>query len=136
VTTPDLTKLHRGWALIAEGAEEISLAYAAMAQPGARVPSQPPADDLPPLTDDDAPDMTTHSFGREVAERVGGQVIPDTALGVCPVHGKPWTTAKAGVSKKTGKPYAAFWKCSEKDGDKFCNEKPMRVWADTHPIAA
>jgi hypothetical protein len=144
MTAPDIDLLSRGWSLIAQGAEMVSLAYsAASPQPQAaasgtraRVPSSaPPPDDLPPL-DEEPPDTTTFAYAHELAEKVGGTVEPDYALGRCPVHGKPWTTAKAGISKKTGKPYSAFWKCSEKDGDKFCNEKPIRAWADSHPIAA
>ena len=57
----------------------------------------------------------------------------DTALGYCPVHGVPWAVQKGGISKRTNKPYKAFWKCKEKDGDNYCDEKPIPVWADTHP---
>jgi hypothetical protein len=132
MTPPDLSKLERGWALIAEGAQEISLAYAAAAASGtrARVPSSaPPPDDLPPL-DEEPPDTTTFAYAHELAEKVGGTVEPDYALGRCPVHGKPWKVVPAGVSKKTQKPYNAFYACSERG----CNERPIRAWADSHPI--
>lgn len=42
------------------------------------------------------------------------------AAGVCPVHHVPWRTVPAGVSQKTGKPYAAFQACPERG----CNERP------------
>lgn len=38
----------------------------------------------------------------------------------CPVHGQPWKLVPAGVSSKTGRPYAAFWACPESG----CREKP------------
>ena len=135
MTTPDLTKLERGWALIAEGAETISLAYAAMSQPG-RVPSASPAsdDDLPPLEEPPTPDELLEG----VLAVTGGEVVrpveptPDTALGRCPVHLKAWTVKAGGVSKN-GRSYRAFWKCSERDADGFCNEKPIPAWANSHP---
>ena len=57
----------------------------------------------------------------------------DAALGYCPTHGVPWSVQPGGISKRTNKRYSAFWKCKEKDGDNYCNEKPVPVWADTHP---
>ena len=38
----------------------------------------------------------------------------------CPVHRVPWKTVPAGVSKKTGKPYGAFFVCSVQG----CEERP------------
>lgn len=43
----------------------------------------------------------------------------------CPVHGTPWKLVPAGVSKKTGNPYPAFYACSEKG----CPHKPEEVRA-------
>ena len=39
---------------------------------------------------------------------------------ICPVHRVPWKTVPAGVSKKTGKPYAAFLACPERG----CDQRP------------
>ena len=38
----------------------------------------------------------------------------------CPVHRVPWKTVPAGVSKKSGKPYAAFMACPERG----CDQRP------------
>jgi hypothetical protein len=57
----------------------------------------------------------------------------DAGLGKCPVHGKPWKVKAAGVSK-AGKPFNAFWRCAEKDGDAWCDQKPQKIWKDLHPI--
>ena len=54
-----------------------------------------------------------------------------TALGMCPVHRVAWTVREGGISKN-GKPYRAFWKCSERDENGYCNEKPDPAWAKTH----
>lgn len=40
--------------------------------------------------------------------------------GFCPVHRVPWKVVPAGVSKKTGKPYAAFTACPERG----CDQRP------------
>lgn len=105
--------LSRGWALIAEGASMISLAYASIEQPGAAVVSSPSGTVAPAETPPLKPQV-------------------DRGLSLCPVHGVSWTVKEGGISKN-GKPYKAFWKCAEKDGDAFCNEKPQKIWADTHP---
>lgn len=39
---------------------------------------------------------------------------------VCPVHRVAWRTVPAGVSRKTGRPYAAFEVCPESG----CDERP------------
>jgi hypothetical protein len=41
---------------------------------------------------------------------------------VCQVHGTDWKLIPAGVSKRTGNRYNAFYTCPAKD----CNEKPSR----------
>jgi len=38
----------------------------------------------------------------------------------CPIHRVPWRTVPAGVSKKTGRSYAAFQVCPEPG----CDERP------------
>ena len=55
-----------------------------------------------------------------------------TALGVCPVHKTAWKAVPAGVSKRTGKEYSAFYSCPDRE----CKNKPVKAWTDTHPIAA
>jgi len=40
---------------------------------------------------------------------------------VCPVHGEPWKTVPAGVSKRTGNAYPAFLACPVRD----CRERPQ-----------
>jgi hypothetical protein len=42
-----------------------------------------------------------------------------SAIG-CPIHRVPWRTVPAGISKKTGRPYAAFVACPEPG----CDERP------------
>ena len=43
---------------------------------------------------------------------------------VCEVHGIPMTLKPAGVSR-AGKPYPAFWSCSQKNPDgTYCSYKP------------
>ena len=59
----------------------------------------------------------------------------NTALGVCPTHRTAWTVKQGGISK-AGKPYSAFYKCSGKNDDgSYCSQKPVKAWADSHPIA-
>ena len=59
----------------------------------------------------------------------------NAALGVCPTHRTAWTVKQGGISK-AGKPYSAFYKCSGKNDDgSYCSQKPVKAWADSHPIA-
>jgi hypothetical protein len=39
---------------------------------------------------------------------------------ICPIHKLPMRLIPAGISRKTGKPYSAFWACQERG----CNYKP------------
>lgn len=56
-------------------------------------------------------------------------------LGKCPNHGTSWSVKNAGVSK-AGKAYDSFWKCDGKNPDgSYCNKKPVKAWADAHPLA-
>jgi hypothetical protein len=124
----DTARIARGWALIAEGAMEISLAFEQPAA-GPVAPSRPaPAatldDDLPPLLDD---------YGNPVDAPQAAEKPQNAALGVCPDHRTAWTVKAGGISKN-GKPYPAFWKCSAKDGDEYCKQKPTPGWAKAHPI--
>src|SRR5688500_2906635 len=137
MTTFDTERAAKGWALIAEGAMEISLAYSAIATPsseaarpgsaGASVPSPSRSADPVPSFDDLPPE------GWDEPAPLKPQV--DAGLGMCPTHGTAWTIKAGGVSK-AGKPYKAFWKCSQKDGDTFCDKKPQPIWAQTHPAEA
>jgi hypothetical protein len=141
----DTARIARGWALIAEGAQEISLAFEQPAA-GAGIPSPvrapAPVDpqrwhkesdlpDLPPLTDDDAPGYQPK--GANVQDQHVANV-----LGQCPTHQKPWTIKPSGVSK-AGKPYSAFWKCGEKDESTrsgYCDKKPVKAWQDANQLPA
>ena len=40
---------------------------------------------------------------------------------ICPIHNSEFKVVPAGVSKRTGKSYDAFYACPEK----FCNQKPV-----------
>ena len=71
---------------------------------------------LPPpwvVADDPQPPLRTIAVGRH-----------GSANGSCPVHRVPWRTVPAGVSKKTGRPYAAFVTCPEPG----CDERPPVSW--------
>lgn len=114
---------------IAEGYAELALAYGDIDQPVAGLvpPSRPaPVDDLPPLTDEDAP------FDPPAPRAVETPV--QSALGACPAHRTAWTVKAGGISKN-GKPYPPFWKCSGKNDDgTYCDLKPTPGWSKAHPI--
>lgn len=120
----DTERLARGWGLIAEGAMEISLAYSAI-------------ESSAPVRADE-PVARTGLAGAGEADSPQPAPVPvqeqyvESRLGVCPVHGVPWTVRPAGVSK-AGRKYSAFWKCSERDANGFCDKKPVAAWADAHP---
>jgi len=46
---------------------------------------------------------------------------PPDPGGYCPVHEVGWNLIPAGVSKRTNKPYNAFWTCPEMG----CDQKPQ-----------
>ena len=81
-----------------------------------RIGAGPPddADDepLPPATWA-AADEPEPTFRTIAATRSGSSTG-------CPVHRVPWRTVPAGISKKTGRPYAAFVTCPEPG----CDERP------------
>ncbi len=60
--------------------------------------------------------------------RGAAQNAPQDAY--CPVHRVAWHTVPAGVSKKTGKPYGAFWGCP----DKGCQQRPSYAFVQAHPV--
>lgn len=142
MTTVDTEKLERGWALIAEGAQTISLAYAAIEQsgrvasPALRAPD--PADDLPAM--EPSPDELLEA----VVAVTGGEVVPPTqpvqrqlakesAFTACPAHRKPFTKGKFGDYCQSA---------SEEDGwsnpKGFCTVTPRSAgaWLKQHPRAA
>ncbi len=80
------------------------------AKPPFQGSSGPPASNEPILVLDEAP----------WPGGPNGKVLSQTAGGMCPVHGQPWKTVPAGVSKSTGKPYTAFRACPERG----CHERP------------
>ena len=71
---------------------------------------------------------------KAAAEMIGALV--GGAGGACPKHGTGWTQRPGGVSKATGKPYAPFWTCTEKDAAGFCKNKPSIQWLKENPIGA
>lgn len=49
--------------------------------------------------------------------------IPPQPAGLCPEHRVPWSKfVEAGVSKRTGRAFGAFWACPATG----CNQKPPR----------
>lgn len=56
---------------------------------------------------------------------------PAEPEGACPEHGTPWRLVKAGVSKRTGKRYNAFWACSTQG----CNIKPGDTYEGVEEIS-
>ena len=126
-------RIAQAYEKIAEGYAELALAYGDIDQPaagGGVPPQRAPApvddyDDLPPILDD---------YGKPVeAAPQAAEKPQNTALGQCPTHRTAWTVKAGGISKN-GKPYKPFWKCSGKTDGNYCNEKPTKAWADSHPI--
>lgn len=85
------------------------------------------------------PDVARASVPERVpsAPAASPEAVPPAAsgqpLGTCPIHRVAWVVKDGGISK-AGKPYKAFWKCKERDENGYCNEKPTKAWADSHPI--
>jgi hypothetical protein len=93
--------------------------------------------------DIEIPDEAEVRFGGSPVDDAGGEQLPPPwwaapddepaaavrtvavgsnrmATGSCPVHRALWKVVPAGVSKRTGRPYAAFVACPEPG----CDEKP------------
>jgi hypothetical protein len=121
-------KISEGFAMLALAIEQPA-AGGAKSSPPPTSPAPVDFDDLPPLTDADYGDPDAI----EQAAPRAAEKPQNTALGACPVHRTGWTVKAGGISKN-GKPYKAFWKCSGKTEDGYCNEKPTKAWADSHPI--
>lgn len=122
-------RIAKGWALIAEGAMELSLAYDAL-DPAARaavpdrvptVPAGSAAGAVPPAPA--APSLTPDRQAAHVA----------AVLGQCPDHQIAWTVRPAGISK-AGKSYQSFWRCDQLTDGTYCAKRPVKAWADRHPI--
>ena len=118
----DKARLARGLGLISQGFAELSAAIAVPAEDGAvasgvgAAPSAP-APEPSPFLDEVAPMQRT----------------PTDGLGRCPTHGTAWTIKPAGTSK-AGKAYSAFCRCNEQDANGYCSQKPVKGWAEAHPI--
>ena len=124
MTTFDADLASRGWALISEGAQMISLAYAAIDPAAvARTAAVPGAEG--------ARAVVPPASSAPAAPSLKPQV--DAGLGLCPVHGVPWTVKEGGISSKTKKRYSSFWHCDVRDEDGFCDERPQPIWRDAHP---
>lgn len=114
-------KIAKGWALIAEGAMELSLAYESI-------------ESSAPVRADE-PDTRSGFAG---AGEPPPSPVPvqeqhiEQHLGVCPDHGTAWKAVPGGVSRTTGKPYSAFYACANRD----CKKRPVKAWTDAHPLAA
>jgi hypothetical protein len=121
----------RAYDLIAEGFAELAIAVREI-EPAAARAAVPEAGTAHPAPAD--PPREAYLMDADETSREQPALKPqvDAGLGKCPTHGTSWTVKAGGISRN-GKPYKAFWKCSEKDGDAFCNEKPQKIWADTHP---
>jgi len=79
-----------------------------------RIGGGPPDDEPLPPPGWVTPDEPESAF-RTIATARNG-----SAAGVCPVHRIPWRTVPAGVSKRTGREYAAFIACPEAG----CDQRP------------
>jgi hypothetical protein len=79
-----------------------------------RIGGGPPGDEPLPPPGWASPDEPEPGFRTIAAGRNG------SAAGSCPVHRVPWRTVPAGVSKRTGRSYAAFVACPEPG----CDERP------------
>jgi hypothetical protein len=56
-------------------------------------------------------DQVLKDYGKGTVQKVL-ESTPKSAVPMCPVHGIVMKLHPAGVSKKTGKPYSAFWSCT------------------------
>lgn len=64
--------------------------------------------------------------GDDFVEREPSDPVTDE----CPIHGKEWELVAAGVSRKTGKRYNAFWTCPVRD----CPAKPWETAESSLPF--
>lgn len=116
----------RAYNLISEGFAELALAISEGNEQPAAGAAAPPQ--RSPAAADDMPEFPPLEEPRQLQD-----AHVNTALSKCPVHKVAWTIKPAGTSK-AGKPYSAFWKCSERDADGYCSQKPVKAWQDSHPI--
>lgn len=90
-----------------------------------RVTQGPPPDDFehePLPVETFAADEAYVPNGHAQAPVMGTVAVaaPVQAPSVCPNHHQPWKLVPAGISKKTQKPYDAFWTCPVNG----CKERP------------
>ena len=78
------------------------------------------------VRDDPYPDDLMDTTPIAVVPAGGGQ---------CPVHHQPWTLKPGGISKTTGKPYAAFYACPSLERP-WCKEKPSLAWVGAQGVPA
>lgn len=98
-------------------------------------PSLPrPFQRIPAPTPDSAEEQTTDAA---VALRAAQLFAQQQDEGSCPDGHGPWQQRPGGVSKTTGKPYAAFWTCGGKTSSGYCKRKPSIGWinAQSAPVA-
>ena len=125
--------LARGWALIAEGAQYLSMAYASNDAPASLPVASPAAGSPPPAAGPSFDELPPEGFGVGPVDEIPMKPQVDAGLGKCPVHGKPWSVKPAGVGAKGA--YDAFWRCADKnDDDSWCKQKPQKIWRDLHPL--
>jgi hypothetical protein len=94
---------------------EVSVSTPSGVANGAGVPSRPDTfhDELLPLPPEPGQFRPITTLGRPQPGVAGSN-------GLCPLHVVPWRVVPAGVSKKSGKPYAEFRACPEPG----CDQRP------------
>lgn len=112
--------------------ERLAAAYEALAEAYGQVAHELRSNDSAPVRADVPAAGVSAPTAPAPADTQAAHV--NAALGVCPTHRTAWTVKQGGISK-AGKPYSAFWKCSQKDADGYCPQKPVKAWTDSHPIA-
>lgn len=77
-----------------------------------------------------APVPEEPDMGWDVLPAVAADILDAGPLAgdLCPAHAKPWHLVPAGVSKKSGRPYDAFYACQERG----CDAKPTTDWTARH----
>jgi len=97
----------------ADGAVRISAPGDAASGAGIRAQSDPYQDELIPLPPEQGPirPLTPNGQSRQGAAGTNG---------LCPVHRVAWRVVPAGVSKRSGKPFAEFRVCPEPG----CDQRP------------
>ena len=90
---------------------------------------RPAAPTVPPEPDglmDDYGAPSAVESARNGRRAPSGDDVYFAEYGTCPDHQVAWKFVPAGTSKKTGKPYNAFYSCPQMG----CNEKPTQQWVE------